>query len=140
MFSRSRKAQAVPTVVAGGCQIIGDVTHDGELHLEGVVVGKIRCQRLVVTPGGSVSGDVEAEAVSVAGSIRGEIVTDSLDAAATAEIHGNIHCNELAIARGARINGKINRRPGAVPAVVPPLPDLAVTEPPAARLSLAISN
>ena len=31
--------------------------------------------------------------MSVAGSIRGEIVTDSLDAAATAEIHGNIHCN-----------------------------------------------
>lgn len=135
MFTKSGKTRPVPTIIAVGCRILGDVDLDGELQLDGVVVGKICCGHLLVSTGGTVSGDVQARSVSVGGTIHGEIVADVLNVAATAEIKGDIHCNEVGIARGARVDGRIHRRPDSQPAILPPVVDLPVT-----RLSLAVSN
>jgi cytoskeletal protein CcmA (bactofilin family) len=76
---------------------------EGCIHYSGTVS---------VGPNGSVVGDVYATAVVVEGAITGDIhATQALRIAATATLIGDMHAPRIAVARGARLCGKITMRP-----------------------------
>lgn len=130
MFAKTTgKSQSMPTIVGRGCKILGDLHFDGELHLEGEVIGSLTCKTLVICAGAVVSGDISAATATIGGRVSGQITAETVDIGATAEIDGDIHCNRIGIAPGARVEGKIHRRqpPQALAESIPNLLSLAVS-------------
>src|SRR5262245_7500314 len=80
MFSKSGKnrseaegARAMPSILARDLRVTGNVHSDGDIQVDGSVEGDIRTGRLTIGESGRVRGAVEAETVTVAGTVNGSI-------------------------------------------------------------------
>ena len=59
------------TVIAKGLKIVGSVTAEGLIEVNGQIEGEIHCTSLVVSRGAHVSGTIAAERVVVDGTVEG---------------------------------------------------------------------
>src|SRR5438445_4446643 len=74
----TEKGQGVPETEAGlsiigtGMRVVGDITAEGVVKVEGTVVGTVRAGRQVlVAKSGTVEGDVMAREAIMGGEVRG---------------------------------------------------------------------
>src|SRR2546425_4472801 len=79
----TEKGQGVPETEAGlsiigtGMRVVGDITAEGVVKIEGTVVGTVRAGRQVlVGKGGEVEGDVISREAIIGGEGRGSIPAD----------------------------------------------------------------
>src|SRR2546422_8497477 len=74
---RSPSREAALSVIAAGTSIVGELSSDGIVKVEGTVVGSVRAERQVlVAKGGRIEGDVFTREAVVGGEIRGSILAD----------------------------------------------------------------
>ncbi|WP_309092584.1 polymer-forming cytoskeletal protein [Phenylobacterium sp.] len=115
MFTKATKAPEAPaqsrkpaaaSLVAEGVTIRGDVTTEGDLHLDGGVEGDVAVGRLTLGESGWVVGVVTAESVEVRGRVTGTISARQVRLCATARVDGDIRHTELAIEAGAHFEGR----------------------------------
>jgi cytoskeletal protein CcmA (bactofilin family) len=101
------KGMAVSNRINHGTELVGELNSDGDIRIEGVVRGTIRCKaKLAIGPSGVVEGDIICKNADVEGKILGDVeVGDTLILKATASIDGNIHTGKMVIENGARFNG-----------------------------------
>lgn len=141
MFSKPNKPQAphrvTPSIIGANCSLAGDITSDGEVHVDGKVDGDVRCAVLVIGEQGGVTGEINAETVRVLGAVTGQITARAVELAKTARIEGDITHETLAVEAGAFVEGRFNRMPpeGAaaepVKSLAPAAPGTSVEEGPA---------
>jgi cytoskeletal protein CcmA (bactofilin family) len=116
MFSKPSKPnsfQPTPSIIGANCSLAGDIVSDGEVHVDGKVVGDVRCVTLVIGEGGGVTGEINAETVRVLGAVTGQITARAVELAKTARILGDITHDSLAVEAGAYVEGRFNRlQPG----------------------------
>ncbi|MFT4075591.1 MAG: polymer-forming cytoskeletal protein [Asticcacaulis sp.] len=103
-----------------GLLIEGNITGNGDLHLDGTVRGDVKVAHLIVGESGNIEGKVEAETVEVRGRIVGSITGKQIKLQATAYVEGDITHDQLAIDVGAFFQGRClqSRRPEPVQAPV----------------------
>ena len=77
-----------PSVIGDAAVIVGDLTSEGEIEVQGTVEGNIRSRRVTVGEGGQVQGEIVAEAVDVRGVVEGPIVAAVVSVARTARVIG----------------------------------------------------
>lgn len=108
--SAPRQESLNESVVAPSMTIRGDIDFEGALRIEGEVRGKITGQgRLTVDPSGWVMGDVLAAEVVVHGTVQGNVSAAArLEISETAQIAGDVKTAQLAVARGAKILGRLD--------------------------------
>lgn len=96
------------TVIGNSIKIEGDLVSNGSINVEGEVVGTLKTeQSLRVGEKAKVVADVRAQEAFIAGKVQGNIVvSDRLELASTAEVHGDIQASTLIISAGAVFNGK----------------------------------
>jgi len=113
MFSKPNKPQVLnrtsPSIIGTNCSVAGDIVSDGEVHVDGKVVGDVRCVTLVIGEAGGVTGEINAETVRVLGSVSGQITAKAVELAKTARIVGDITHDTLAVEAGAYVEGRFNR-------------------------------
>lgn len=112
MFSKPNKPvsqRASPSIIGSNCSLAGDIASDGEVHVDGHVVGDVRCVTLVIGEGGGVTGEINAETVRVLGAVTGQITASAVELAKTARILGDITHDSLAVEAGAYVEGRFNR-------------------------------
>ncbi len=121
MFSKTTKAvdskqttgsgsrSSAPSIISADLKVVGDLHSDGEIHIEGSVEGDIRTSNLLVGEHASVSGEVVAEVVRVHGAVTGRIKSKSVHLSKTARMSGDILHEELAIEKGAFMEGHCKR-------------------------------
>jgi len=113
MFSKPNKPQAshraTPSIIGTNCSLAGDITSDGEVHIDGKVDGDVRCETLVIGEQGGVTGEINAETVRVLGAVTGQITARAVELAKTARIKGDITHETLAVEAGAFVEGRFNR-------------------------------
>ena len=97
------------SLVAENVTLTGELASDGEVHLDGRLMGDARVNRLLVGETGAVDGTIEADLVEVRGRVRGTITARSVRLHASADVEGDIAHAELAIEAGARFNGRSQR-------------------------------
>ena len=68
MFGRDRG-----TVIAEGLKIVGRVTAEGLVEVNGKIEGDMHCTSLVVSPQAHITGGIQAEYVVVNGRVEGPI-------------------------------------------------------------------
>lgn len=123
MFSRANPAKdqnadrttdiatvkAVPSIVSSDLTIEGNLNSAGEIQVDGVVHGDIRCKALIVGVKGSVTGEVTAQTVRMHGAVKGMIRAKSVFLASTARMSGDVEHESLAIEPGAYMEGHCKR-------------------------------
>ncbi len=97
------------TLLAPDTQVIGDIETDGALLLNGSVRGNGRIGgELAIAAGAHWEGELQARRAVIAGRITGSlIVSEKLEIGATAHIRGRITARQIAVARGAIIEGEM---------------------------------
>jgi cytoskeletal protein CcmA (bactofilin family) len=88
------------TVIAKGLKIVGSVTAEGLVEVNGQIEGEIHCTSLVIARGAHVNGTVVAERVVVDGNVEGPIQAGDVFLKSQANIVGDIHHQSLAIEKG----------------------------------------
>lgn len=133
MFSKSKtpaakgqvvRTQVTPSLISHGLSISGDLKCDGEIQVDGAVVGDIDCQRLIVGEKATVHGEIIAEVVIVRGEVKGRVCGREVSLASTARVNGDILHQSLAMEAGAHLEGqvrKIDDPRAPVPNVIPTL-------------------
>lgn len=113
MFSKPNKPpahhRASPSIIGANCSLAGDIASEGEVHVDGNVIGDVRCVTLVIGEAGGVTGEIEAETVRVLGAVTGQITARAVELAKTARITGDITHETLSVEAGAFVEGRFNR-------------------------------
>jgi cytoskeletal protein CcmA (bactofilin family) len=105
--------RAESTLVSVGTVVAGDIFFSGNLRIDGVVRGDVRCldgQRgiLIVGERGSVDGDVEVDRAVVSGSVTGRIVArEVVSLFSKARVDGDVAYAALEIHAGALVQGRL---------------------------------
>ena len=97
MFASRRQG----TVIAKGLQIVGTVTAEGLVEVNGQVDGELHCTSLIISRGAHVSGTIDAGRVVVDGTVEGPIQGGDVILKSQAHVVGDIHHQSLAIEKGA---------------------------------------
>jgi cytoskeletal protein CcmA (bactofilin family) len=99
------------TIIAEGLKIVGSVTAEGLVEVNGHIEGDLHCTSLVVSPKASLIGGVEADHVVVDGRVEGPIRGGAVVLKSRAHVVGDIQHNSLAIESGAYFDGRSVRSP-----------------------------
>jgi cytoskeletal protein CcmA (bactofilin family) len=94
------------TVIAEGLKIVGRVTAEGLVEVNGQIEGEIHCTSLIVSRKAHVAGTIQAERVVVDGTVEGPIEGRSVVLKPQAHVVGDIHHQSLAIEKGAFFDGR----------------------------------
>ncbi len=115
MFSRNQKKDSsrMPlsadkvSVIAAGMQINGDIESEGDMRIDGTVVGSVFCKsKVVIISTGKVVGDIQAVNIDVHGTVKGNITAgELLSLKANCVIDGDLATEKLQIEPNASFNG-----------------------------------
>ena len=94
------------TVIAEGLKIVGRVTAEGLVEVNGQIEGELHCTSLLISQKGYIKGTIKAEQVVVDGTVEGPIEGGSVVLKSRARVVGDIHHQSLAIERGAFFDGR----------------------------------
>jgi cytoskeletal protein CcmA (bactofilin family) len=92
--------------------VTGDIATPGQLHVDGKVVGDVKCGTLSQGDGGEIRGNILADEARLAGLIDGAVSAGSLLLEPTARVTGDVLYESLTVSTGAQVDGRFKRRTG----------------------------
>lgn len=95
------------SIIGSGMRVVGDISADGVVKIEGTVVGTVRAaKQVLVAKGGEVEGDVVSREAIIGGEVRGGIYAEErVELQATSVVHGDVSTRKLFVQEGGEING-----------------------------------
>ncbi len=114
MFSKTNRGNGQGSslsILAADCRLTGDITSDGEVHIDGRLDGDMSCKTLTVGETGVVTGKISADMVRIFGSVNGQVKAHSVELGATARVVGDITHASLKVDAGAYVQGVFTRLP-----------------------------
>jgi cytoskeletal protein CcmA (bactofilin family) len=100
------------SIIGSEVTIHGNLTANGDVHLDGTVEGDLRCGSFILGASGLVKGNIAADKAQLAGAVDGTVAARELILDATARISGDLSYASLNMATGARVDGRISHREG----------------------------
>ena len=93
--------------IAQDTKIKGNIESDGDIRIDGILIGDLECKgRVVVGPDSRIDGTIRCTSAEIMGYVKGEIsVKDLLSLKGTASITGNLTMGKLSVEPGARFVG-----------------------------------
>ena len=111
-------ASTSASLIGAGTTMKGDVTSNGDLRIDGTLVGNIHCSaKVVIGANGVVQGDINGQQADIMGKVTGTIkVKDLLQLKGGSQMNGNIQAAKLQIEPTANFNGECHMTPAATSA------------------------
>lgn len=130
--SAGKQGSAEMSIIGAHMKVVGDLTTEGTVRVEGRVEGDVEAGKAVVLGnGGEIHGDIRTEDSVISGTVRGSVTAGSrLEVQATARIDGEVQARRMQFEEGAILNGTVRMGELDREAREPPSP--AVGEPSAA--------
>ena len=97
-------------LIDAGLNIYGDLQTDGEVEVDGKIVGNIGCTHLTIGKGAAVTGNIRADEVLVRGKVKGTIRATRVILQDSAQVEGDIYHDRIVIEDGARFVGASNNK------------------------------
>src|SRR6201986_4932787 len=96
------------SLIGAGTTMKGDITSNGDLRIDGSLVGNINCSaKVVIGANGVVQGDINGQQADIMGKVTGTIkVKDLLQLKGGSILNGNIQAAKLQIEPTANFNGQ----------------------------------
>jgi cytoskeletal protein CcmA (bactofilin family) len=109
MENRRRSDHITLSIIAKDLTVVGDLTSEGVVKIEGTVEGVIRAAtQILVAPGAVVRGDLHTAEAVIGGRIEGTVhATDRVEVQATAAIHGDVLTRRIVVLEGGSVNGSV---------------------------------
>lgn len=103
------------SLIGAGTTMKGDITSNGDLRIDGALVGNIHCSaKVVIGANGVVTGDINGQQADIMGKVTGTIkVKDLLQLKGGSLLNGNIVAAKLQIEPAANFNGECHMTQGA---------------------------
>jgi cytoskeletal protein CcmA (bactofilin family) len=102
MFGSRRRG----TVIAEGLKIVGNVTAEGLVEVNGQIEGELHCTSIIISRKAHIAAAIEAERVVVDGRVEGPIQGGDVVLKSQAHVVGDIHHQSLTIEKGAYFEGR----------------------------------
>src|SRR5450432_1851247 len=101
------------SLIGAGTSMKGDITSNGDLRIDGSLVGNIHCSaKVVIGANGVVQGDINGQQADIMGKVTGTItVKDLLQLKGGSQLNGNIQAAKLQIEPTASFNGECHTAP-----------------------------
>lgn len=99
----------VPSIISADLRIEGNLHSNGDVQVDGMVIGDIMSKTLTLGEGSHVTGSVSADTVRICGTVEGEVKSSSVILTKTARVIGDVMHDSLAIEAGAYIDGHCRR-------------------------------
>lgn len=100
---------STPSILSTDLHVIGNLNSEGEIQIDGIVDGDIFTKSLLVGEAAIIKGEVNADNLIVHGTINGLIKSRSVSLMKTAHVVGDILHEDLAIEKGAFLEGHCRR-------------------------------
>jgi len=99
---------ASASLIGAGTTMKGDITSNGDLRIDGTLVGNINCSaKVVIGANGNVQGDIQGQQADIMGKVTGTIkVKDLLMLKGGSTVNGNLEAAKLQIEPTANFNGQ----------------------------------
>ena len=96
------------SLIGAGTTLKGDISSNGDLRIDGTLVGNINCTaKVVIGANGVVEGDISGQQADIMGKVSGTIkVKDLLQLKSSCAVSGNLHAAKLQIEPSASFNGQ----------------------------------
>jgi cytoskeletal protein CcmA (bactofilin family) len=96
------------SLIGAGTTLKGDISSNGDLRIDGKLVGNIECSaKVVIGANGIVEGDVSAQQADIMGTVSGSIrVKDLLQLKSSSVVSGDLYASKLQIEPAASFNGQ----------------------------------
>ncbi len=112
MFSKAKSKSVrpvAPSILSADLTVTGDINSEGEVQIDGKVVGDARCTTLTIGVTGSLTGQVFADHALIRGKVEGQIRAHNVTLTRTARVIGDIIHESLMIEPGAFVEGRCQR-------------------------------
>lgn len=118
MFNQKTKSDgsietAPPTpggasLIASGTTLKGDITSNGDIRIDGTLLGNMQCSaKVIIGANGVVEGDISGQQADIMGKITGTIkVKELLQLKGGSVVNGNLYASKLQIEPSANFNGQ----------------------------------
>jgi cytoskeletal protein CcmA (bactofilin family) len=115
MAKSNETESPVINLVGSGTVIKGDVRANGDIRIDGTLIGSVQAKgKVVIGNTGNVEGEIYCQSADFSGNVKANItVTELLMMKSTAKITGDLKVGKLAIEPGAKFSGTCNmQEPG----------------------------
>lgn len=96
-----------PSVISEGFSLVGDISAQGVLHVEGMIKGTVTTDAVNIGITGAVEGKIQCNSLQIKGAFVGEARCQELFIASKARVRGTITYETLSIQRGAYVEGEL---------------------------------
>lgn len=96
------------TLISAGTTLIGDVTSDNDLRIDGTIRGNVySTSKIIIGATGLVEGNIDGQQADITGKVQGNItVKELLQLKGQCNVQGNIAAEKLQIEPTATFNGQ----------------------------------
>ena len=94
-------------LVGLGTEINGDINSNGDLRIDGTLIGNLTVKgKVVVGETGKIKGEITCKNSDISGTVEGKVsVQELLSIKSTAKINGDLYVGKLAIEPGSKFTG-----------------------------------
>ncbi|MDU1912413.1 polymer-forming cytoskeletal protein [Fusobacterium sp.] len=117
LFSRNNKdieadfSAKGMTAISKGSAIVGDITNECNLHIDGIITGNIISNAIVtVGTSGRVNGKIRAYKIIVSGICKGELEADIVEILTNSKVVGDITSSKLILERDSYFEGRNQKK------------------------------
>lgn len=106
---RRRTDHTTLSIIAKDLTVLGDLSTEGVVKIEGKVKGTIRANtQALIAPGALVQGDLHTAEAVIGGRVEGNVhASDRVEVQATAEVQGDVFTRRIVVLEGGSVNGSI---------------------------------
>jgi cytoskeletal protein CcmA (bactofilin family) len=103
----------IDTVISSGVRLKGNLVSDGDVAVDGTLVGNINSGgHVAIGVNARIAGNIKAISIQIAGEVEGDLVAaDSVSLIETAQLRGNIDTTQFEVAMGAIFIGTSKMKP-----------------------------
>jgi cytoskeletal protein CcmA (bactofilin family) len=96
--------------IGGEVSITGNVSGQGDLHLDGAVDGDVACKSLILGPSGRIKGNISADRATIGGTVEGTVNAVTLIVEKSARVSGDLGYQNVSVENGAQVDGRLTQR------------------------------
>jgi len=94
------------TLIGLNSDFRGDLNIKGEVRVEGIIIGPVNADSVVLGQAAAVKGDITAKTIIVEGTVKGSLrAKEIVEIRSTGRVLGEIFTNKVSVMEGGVVNG-----------------------------------
>ena len=94
----------MPSVILRDTKLQGNIIEKDSITLDGIILGDIKAQEVIINKNGNISGNIIAENnIEVGGQVTGDLSSDRIHLNNTAKVKGKLFHRNLVVDEGAQL-------------------------------------